>query len=242
MTPKLPLRLAGVLMLLSFPFVSYCCDQFTSNTAKPVTGNCGAIFSFTYVECNSSGIYYIEYSTDDVNYYIIGTVTPNGSGSYSYTDNYAHRPTGSDTVEYRAIYYIAGVETVYSGIASVILGSATCSNNNVTRCNGLPSLGISGSTAVCYGTPQSYTVSGTPPYPATWSVGYNGSFVTLSQNFSGATVSQINDGNNGYFTLIANEEGCDAFSSNIYLGIAPAPTTMTPANGTAVKPNYVYDF
>jgi hypothetical protein len=238
MTPKLPLRLAGVLMLLSFPFVSYCCDQFTSNTAKPVTGNCGAIFSFTYVECNSSGIYYIQYSPDNVNYYIIGTVTPNGSGSYSYTDNYAHSPTGSNTVEYRAIYYIAGVETVYSGVASVTLGSATCSNNNITRCYGLPTLGINASHyGVCAGSSTSYTVTGNPPYPVTWLATAG----TLTQTWTGATVTNSTYSNYSYFTLTASSEGCDTYSEQVPLGIAPGPTTMSLADGTTVKAGSDYD-
>jgi hypothetical protein len=247
MKPKLPFRLAGILFLLVSPFLSYCCDTWGLVSASRVTGNnCAATFTFNYVECSSNVFYYIQYSPDDVNYYIIGKVTANGTGSYTYTDNYAHPAAlAAANVYYRAIYYNPGTGyTNYSPIATVNLlaVTSTCTDNNVTRCNGLPSLGISGAVAVCYGTPQSYTVSGTPPYPATWSLGYNGSFVTLSQNFSGATVSQINDGNNGYFTLNANEEGCDALSSNIYLGIAPAPTTISPAYGTAVKPNIIYDF
>jgi hypothetical protein len=248
MNSKLPLRLAGALILLSFPFVSFCCDQFTSFTAKPVTGNCGAIFSFTYVECNSSGIYYIEYSPDDVNYYIIGTVTPNGSGSYSYTDNYAHPPSGSATVEYRAVYYIAGVETVYSGVASVALPSTTCSNNNVSRCNGLPASTISGPNAVCDESTGSYTISSNLPWPVTWSAtGANASSVSLSSasiTATSVTVTNNSASGNGVFTLVANEEGCYTQTDNIFLGIAPFPTEIlpTPQTLTSVEPNTVYDF
>ncbi|HXB35790.1 MAG TPA: T9SS type A sorting domain-containing protein [Puia sp.] len=245
MKPRLPLCLAGSFFLLLFPFLSYCCDTWTSIQAVPLTGDCSTKISFVYVECNSSGIYYIQYSPDDVNYYIIGSVTPNGSGSYSYTDNYAHpQSSRSAKVYYRAIYYIAGIETVYSPIASVTLDSTSCSNNNVTRCNGLSNFSISGPNGICYGaSPSSYTISGTILYPVTWSVTTDTAYVTLTQNLSGATVAMRTgyEVNYSTFTLVANEEGCDAKSDLIYLGIPPGPTSMTPADGSSVKAGDQYD-
>jgi hypothetical protein len=236
---------AGILFLLASPILAYCCDTWNSVSVIALSGNCSTQFSFSYVECNSNAIYYVEYSTDGNtnDFYIIGQVTPNGSGSYSYTDLYAHpQSIGSANVFYRAIYYIPSTGyTHYSPIATVNLGSATCTNNNVTRCNGLPGFSISGANAVCAGTSQPYTISGTLNFPVTWSVSTNASYVTLTQNLTGANVNNSTNANNGIFTLVANEEGCDAVSYQVYLGIAPAPTVMTPAYGTTVHENSPYD-
>jgi len=237
---------AGILFLLVSPIFAYCCDTWGTVSVIALSGNCSTQFSFNYAECPpASGIYYVEYSTSGNTYdfYIIGQVTPNGSGSYSYTDNYAHpQSSGSANVFYRAIYYIASTGyTNYSPITTVNLGAATCTNNNVSRCNGLSGFSISGANAVCAGTSQPYTISGTLPYPVTWKIGTNASYVTLSQTLTGASVTNSTNANNGIFTLVANEEGCDAVTNQIYLGIAPAPTVMTPANGTTVHENSPYD-
>ncbi|HEV3327089.1 MAG TPA: T9SS type A sorting domain-containing protein [Puia sp.] len=245
MNPKLPLRLAGILFLLASPFLSYCCDVWISVAAVPLTGNCSTKFSFSYQECpNTGAVYYVEYSTDGNtnDFYIISQVTPNGSGSYSYTDNNAHpQSSAGATVYYRAIYYIPSTGyTNYSPIAAVTLGTATCSNNNVTRCNGLPNFSINGPTGVCWGPASKYTISGAPPYPVTWSLGTNGGDVTMTQTLTGASVTT--NATNGYFVLIANEEGCDSKSDQIYLDIPPGPTSMTPAYGTTVKAGAQYDF
>lgn len=247
MNPRLPLRLAAILFLLVSPFLSYYsdaqpCDSWGTVSASPVTGNCGATFSFTFGECSSGAIYYIEYSTDGNTYdfYIIGSITPNGSDSYSYTDNYAHpQSSGSATVYYRAIWYIpSSGYTNYSPIAAVTLGSATCSNNNITRCYGLPTIGINASHyGVCAGSNTSYTVTGNPPYPVTWSATAG----TLTQTLTGATVTNSTYSNYGYFTLTANSEGCHTYSEQVPLGIAPGPTTMSLADGTTVKAGSDYD-
>jgi hypothetical protein len=187
-----------------------------------------------------SAIYYIEYSPDDVNYYIIGTINSNGSDSYNYTDNYAHpQSSGAATLYYKAIHHnnTTGANST-SPICSVNLGSATCSNNNVTRCNGLPTLGINASHyGVCAGSSTSYTVTGNPPYPVTWFATAG----TLTQNLTGATVTNSTYSNYSYFTLTANEEGCDTYSEQVPLGIAPGPTTMSLADGTTVKAGSDYD-
>ena len=250
MSQKLPLRVAGIFFLLASPLLSYCCDTWISVQVVPLTGNCSTTFSFNYVECSSTGaFYYIEYSTDGNtnDFYIIGKISANGSGSYSYTDNYAHpQSSGSAFVYYRAIFNNPTTGLInYSPIASLNLGAATCSNNNVTRCNGLPASTISGSNAVCVGSPQAYTIA-TLPYPVTWSAGTNGSLVTLSYPTPLAGVTVANNATTGgqIFTLVANEEGCYTKTENIYLGIAPFPTQIlpTPQTLTSVQPNTVYDF
>lgn len=252
MSPKLPLRLTAILFLLFFPFLSFYgvgqpCDSWGTVSANPVTGNCGAIYSFSYGECGVSAIYYIQYSPDDINYYIIGTINSNGSGSYSFTDNYAHpQSSGAATLYYRAIHHnnTTGANG-FSPICSVNLGAATCSNNNVTRCNGLPASTISGPTGVCVGSPATYTINNNLPYPVTWSAGTNASLVSLNPSLTaGVTVTNIGTSGGQIFELVANEEGCYTETDNIFLGIAPFPTVIlpTPQTLTSVQPNTVYDF
>jgi len=259
MKPRLPLYLAGTLFLLTLPVLSYSsdtrdsvgkeqppCDSFGSvGEILPSTGNCSPTIFWNYGECSQNVVYYIQYSNDNVNYGIVAEVTGNGSGYYTWMDDYAHpQNPAAATVYYRVIYYNTGTGlTIYSPVFSFGLGAATCTNNSTSRCTGLPSLSINGPTGICIESgPSTYTISGNPPFPITWSLGYNGSYVTLTQTLASASVTNSSNATGGYFTLIANEEGCDVISSNIYLGIPPAPTVISPANGTSVKPSNTYDF
>src|SRR5262245_52656130 len=82
----------------AFPFcLTY--DSFSGTHPD----NCTMNLSWVFEECGETGVYYVEYSADlGATWSIIATINSNGSGSYTYSDVFAHPPgAGAVTVEYR---------------------------------------------------------------------------------------------------------------------------------------------
>lgn len=227
MRKMLPIRLVGILVMLCIPGLAYCCLTFDSFSAT-ASGNCAVSLTWAFEECSEAGIYYIEYSSDGGNTFNIIATTPSvgatGTANLSYTDNYAHSSgSGSTTVEYRIVFVVSNTQsTHFSTVSSVALGSSSCGNNNVTRCNSLPSgLSISGGTVLC--PPASGNFSLSSSVPTLWTISSGGSLVTTSTPTYGGGITVTNSSTNGnYATLTTNVEGCLNLSTQISLGVPPA--------------------
>ena len=233
MKRKVLIRLAGLLLLSGLPGFAYCCLSFDSFSATfPSNDHCTANLAWTFEECSETGIYYITYSPDlGANFYIIGTVNSTGatgSASYTYTDSYAHT-TGtntSNTVEYRIVFVVTNTQsTHYSTVSAGTMGTATCSLNNVTRCNSLSGLGFTGPHDLCPPATGNYGL--TSAIPTFWSIPSGSGYVTTSTPTFGGNIYLTNSSTSGqYVTLYTNVEGCYPMSYEISLGLPGAGPTI----------------
>jgi hypothetical protein len=233
MRKTLPAKLFGALLLLFIPSLAFCCTQFTSFTFTDV-GNCEVQLSWTFTECGVVGHYDIQYSTDGVNFGTIDQVNSTGAGSYTWTDQYAHPASYSGSfavIYYRLVFVVSGSALTYSKqVVPNLSNTTTCSVNNTARCNGLPSLSISGPSPLCGTSGGTYTLNSSS-YAVNWNLNAGSTGAVLnSLTFDGNTATVTNSGSASGTTLLLTTliEGCDLVSLPITLGAPPPPSQMYP--------------
>jgi hypothetical protein len=240
MRKKLPIRLFGLLALLCIPRLAFCCFEYNSFTATASGDQCSVNLAWSFNECGIAGTYYIEYSANNSPFNIIGSVSTPGINTgpdvLAYTDSYAHSPgSGSNTtsVEYR-IVFVSGssFSTYYSRVTFLSLGASSCTNNNVSRCNSLPSnLNISGPIVLCPPATGNYSLSSA--IPTVWTIS-NSSFATLNVTDLGGGSSVTNSSTNEQtVTLATNVYGCLTLTKVIALG------PQTAADIIGMDPNVI---
>ena len=206
------------------PSHSQLCIHYYYFTATK-NGNCTVDLEWKYQQC-SDGIFYVLHSIDGSNYSVIAAISSTGGNSsdetYNYTDNYACPGDGSHANSYYQIRFIRNSDgsSIYSEVRSVNMGSScSCTNNNTTRCSGLPSLSISGDGTICSSSSQTHTYTLSSSYPATWSITSGGSLVTVvSSDYTQITIS-YNSSTAGYVDINANVYGCANIPRRITVGV-----------------------
>ncbi len=200
---------------------SQLCIHYYYFTATK-NGNCAVDLEWKYQQC-SDGVFYVQYSPTGTEFYTIAIInSTGGNGSdetYQYTDNYACPGVNPNSpVQYR-IYFVrtSGVPEI-SPIRIVDMGdNCSCTNNNTNLCNGIPTITISGSSAICTGTSQTYTLSNSS-YGAAWSITSGGSLVSITYS-NPVTITISNSSSNGVIVLSANIKGCYTITKTIIVGM-----------------------
>jgi hypothetical protein len=216
------LFILGQIHLSSFAQLCLTYEEWTATK----NGNCAVDLHWKYQQ-SETGKFYVQYSLNASTWYTITIISSTGLGqgeeeNYNYTDNYACPGDGSHTHAYYRIDYVRDLSGSHeiSSVKDITMGSCSCTNNNTTRCSGLPSLSISGSNTICSSSSQTYTLNNSA-YGATWSITSGGSLVSIT-NSSPTSITLQNSNSNGVIVLSANIYGCTNISKTILVGI-PQP-------------------
>jgi len=211
------------LQLIAFSSQSQTlCLSYEAFTATK-SSSCAVTLAWTYQQC-IDGVFYVQYSVNGgVNWYNIGVVNSTGSigteQSYTFVDNYACPGNSTYPNAYYRLYFVkgggAGIDV--SIVKAVGFSGCSCSQNNTTRCNNIPTISISGAEAICTGTSQTYTLS-SGGYGVTWSITSGSSLVSVTGS-DPTYITLANNTSNGMAVLTANLEGCRTISKNIQIGV-----------------------
>src|SRR6185436_20969464 len=101
-----------------------------------------------------------------------------------------------------------------SAIRTVDMGdNCSCTNNNTNRCSGLSGISISGASAICTSSSQTYTLS-SGSYGAAWSITTGSGLVSITYS-NPVTITISNSSSDGVIVLSANIKGCYTITKTI---------------------------